>query len=262
MGRVQDKVALITGGSGDIGAATARLLAREGATVVIADVNEEQGRRIAREIGCDFELLDVTSEAQWDEAIRRVDEKHGGIDVLVNGAGIEGDLLHGTPENTSFEEWRRVHAINLDGTFLGCRAVLPVMKRRGKGSIVNISSMAGLTATPNSTSYGSSKAGVMQLAKTIAIHGSRDGHQVRCNSIHPGSIRTQMMANILRDFGQVAGMSAEELEERIVSAIPLGRLGEPEDVANLILFLASDESSYITGSEFRIDAGWHLAGSN
>jgi 3(or 17)beta-hydroxysteroid dehydrogenase len=154
------------------------------ARVTITDVNEKQGLDVAREIGCDFLALDVTDEGQWARVVRLADENNGGIHVLVNAAGVEGDLSAGSPETTTYTEWRRVHGINLDGTFLGCRSVLPVMKRMGAGSIINISSIVAYFGSPMSVAYGASKAAVQQFSKSVALHGSRDNKRVRCNSVH------------------------------------------------------------------------------
>jgi 3(or 17)beta-hydroxysteroid dehydrogenase len=258
MNRLQAKVALVTGGAGGIGEATARLFAAEGARVVIADVAEEQGRALARGIGGEFLRLDVTDEQQWADVVRGIDEHQGGPHVLVNAAGIEGNLEAGTPESTSYAEWRRVHAVNLDGTFLGCRAVLPVMKRLGAGSIVNISSIVAYFGSPLSVSYGSSKAAVQQLTKSVALHGSRDGKRVRCNSVHPGVIRTRMLRDIYATIARNLGISPKDAERANLRAVPFGEVGEPRDVAYLNLYLASDESRYVTGSEFQVDGGWHL----
>lgn len=258
MGRVDGKVAIVAGGAGGIGSATARALAREGARVTIADLADSQGTAVAREIGCDFLALDVTREDEWAGAVAAVDRKHGGIDVLVNAAGIEGNLENANPEMTSLAEWHRVHAVNLDGVFLGCRAVLPIMKRAGKGSIVNISSIVSYMGTPASVPYGSSKAAVQQLTKSVAVYGSRESMRIRCNSIHPGVIRTRMVRDIYAAFARTTGMTVAQAEENSLRKVPFGELGEPEDVANFALFLASDESKYATGSEFQVDGGWHL----
>jgi 3(or 17)beta-hydroxysteroid dehydrogenase len=260
MGRVQDKVAVVTGGSGGIGAATVRALHREGARVVVADVVDAAGRALAAELQCEFLHLDVTSEDAWKKAIAAVAAKDGTIDVLVNAAGIEGDMINGTPESTSLAEWRRVMAVNLDGTFLGCREVLPVMKRKGHGSIVNLSSMVAYFATPNSTSYGASKGGVMQLTKSVALHGALDGNRIRCNSVHPGIIATRMIESINTQIAQFNNMAVADTARASVARIPFGEAGRPEDVADLILFLASDESRYITGTEFAVDGGFRLMG--
>ena len=258
MDRMVDKVALITGGAGGLGGATARRMAEEGAKVVIADLADAQGRDLAEAIGAEYLGLDVTSEDSWARVIGAVDSRHGRIDVLVNGAGIEGDFVNGSPETTTLELWRKVLGVNLDGTFLGCKHVLPVMKRAGKGAIVNISSMASYLGTPVNVAYGASKAGVQQLTKSIAVAGSRGGMKIRCNSVHPGVIRTRMLDEIYRQIGQVANVSAEEAEQMSLRQIPFGEVGEPDDVAWLILYLACDESKYVTGSEFMVDGGWHL----
>jgi 3(or 17)beta-hydroxysteroid dehydrogenase len=259
MGRVQGKVALVTGGAGGIGAATVRALYREGARVTIGDVTERPESLLA-ETQSDFFRLDVASEANWKEVVAAVDKKHGTVDILVNAAGIEGDLSHGSPESTTFAEWRRVMSINLDGTFLGCREVLPVMKRAGRGSIINISSMVSYLATAHTTAYGASKAGVMQFTKSVALHGALDGNRIRCNSVHPGIIATRMIESINAQIARSSNSSFEDVTRAIVSRIPFGEAGRPEEVADLILFLASDESRYITGSEFSVDGGYRLMG--
>jgi NAD(P)-dependent dehydrogenase (short-subunit alcohol dehydrogenase family) len=253
-----DKVALVTGGAGGLGGATARRMAEEGATVILADLADEQGQALAREIGGEYRRLDVTSEDSWAAAVKAVDGRHGRIDVLVNGAGIEGDFVSGSPETTSLETWNKVLRVNLDGVFLGCKHVLPVMKRAGKGSIVNISSMASFLGTPVNVAYGASKAGVQQLTKSVAVHGTRGGMKIRCNSVHPGVIRTRMLEEIYKQIGQIANVSAEEAEQLSLRQVPFGHVGEPDDVAWLILYLASDEAKYVTGSEFMVDGGWHL----
>jgi len=258
MARFANKVALISGGAGGLGAATARRMAEAGGTVVIGDLADAAGQALATEIGGDYHRLDVTREESWSAVIAAVEAKHGRIDVLVNAAGIEGDVLHGSPETTTLEEWRKVLSVNLDGTFLGCKHVLPVMRRAGRGSIVNISSMASFLGTPASSAYGASKAGVQQLSKTVAVFGSRDGLKIRCNSVHPGVIRTRMLDNIYEQIGKLANLSAKEAEAASLKAVPLGEVGEPDDVAYLILYLASDEAKYVTGSEFMVDGGWHL----
>ena len=258
MGRVQDKVALITGGAGGLGGSTARLMAREGAKVVIADLADDAGKALAAELGGDYQRLDVTSEDQWQSVVSAVASKHGRIDVLVNGAGIEGDFVRGSPETTNLEQWRKVLSVNLDGTFLGCKHTLPVMRKAGRGSIVNISSMASFLGTPVNVSYGASKAGVQQLTKSVAVFGSRDGLKIRCNSVHPGVIRTRMLDHIFQQIGQLANVASDEAEQLMLKQVPWGEVGEPDDVGYLILYLASDEAKYVTGSEFMVDGGWHL----
>jgi 3(or 17)beta-hydroxysteroid dehydrogenase len=258
MGRVQGKIALISGGAGGIGAATAKRMIEEGAKVTITDI-VPNGPEVANAIGADYLRHDVRKEDEWKSAVAAVDKKYGGIDFLLNGAGIEGELKDSTPEHTSLEEWHRVFSINLDGTFLGCKTVLPVMKRKGEGSIVNISSMVSFFPTPTTCSYGATKAAVQQYSKSVAAYGAREGCRIRCNSVHPGIIRTRMLLHIAQEMSQApesqANKAADELAKQIV---PFGILGEPEQVADMILYLASDESKYVTGSEFRIDGGWGI----
>lgn len=255
--RVRGKVAIVTGGAGGIGAETARVLAREGAKVVITDVAEQAGRTIARELDGEFFTHDVSNEQQWQTLLERVLTAHGKLDVLVNAAGIEGSLT-AAGLATSLAEWRRVLAINLDGTFLGCRTCIPEMLKAGTGSIINIASIVSGFATPTALAYGASKAAVAQLTRSFAIHGASDGKRVRCNSVHPGVIRSRMTDNIISEFSKKANLSPEECEATIMAGVPFKARGAPSDVANLMLFLASDESSYITGSEFQVDGGWHV----
>jgi 3(or 17)beta-hydroxysteroid dehydrogenase len=257
MGRVEGKVALIAGGAGGIGAATARLLIREGAVVVIADVSPGL-RAAADSLGCTSVALDVTSEPQWEQAVAAIEAGHGRVDVLVNAAGIEGRQTPSSVVTTTLEDWRRVHAVNLDGTFLGCRAVLRVMDRQRRGSIVNVGSMASFVGSPLDCAYGSSKAAVQQLTKAVAVWGSRGGKQIRCNSVHPGLIRTPMLRHIVGQLAPDGGDPDAMIDRMARRMLPLGAIGEPEDVAHQILYLASDESRHVTGSEFQIDGGWHL----
>ena len=258
MARVANKVALITGGAGGLGSATARRLAEEGGVIVVADLDEGAGAAVAKETGGDYLRLDVTSEDDWRAAVEAVRSKHGRIDILVNAAGIEGDVINGSIESTSLDEWHKVLGINLDGTFLGCKHVLPVMAEARKGSIINISSIVSYMSTPSTVAYGASKAAVQQLTKSVAIHGCRDGMQIRCNSIHPGVMQTRMIDSIMMPVGQALNVTREQAEEGALSKVPFGYIGEPDDVAYLILYLASDDSRYVTGSEFMVDGGWHI----
>ncbi len=242
MGRLEGKTALITGGARGQGAAEATLFAEEGANVVLTDVLDEDGERTADAIGADYLHHDVTSEAEWAAAVARTVELHGGIDVLVNNAGIyvETSLIGG-----NLEEYRRVIEVNQVGVFLGMREVAPVMIERGGGSIVNISSVAGMRAAGGSFAYSASKWAVRGMTRAAAFALGRYG--IRVNSIHPGVIDTPM----LDETRMVTPGNMEELLERI----PLGRIAQPEEVAKLALFLASDDSAYSTGSEFIIDGG-------
>jgi 3(or 17)beta-hydroxysteroid dehydrogenase len=258
MARLSGKVALISGGAGGIGGATAALMVKEGAKVVIADL-AKNGPEIAKGAGADFVSLDVTSESQWERAVAETVANYGGIHILVNAAGIEGDQKNNSLMTTSLEEWRRVHAVNLDGTFLGCQKVMPVMERQKQGSIINISSIVSFFPMPFNCAYGSSKAAVQHLTKSVAAWGSRNGNQIRCNSVHPGLIRTRMLLNIVAQRSPTPNDDGNAAAERLAKAtLPLGALGAPDDVAQQILYLASDESSQVTGSEFRVDGGWSL----
>jgi len=254
-----DKLALVTGGAGGIGSATARLLVEAGARVVAMDRLERMPASLAN-LPLEYRQLDVTDELAWAELVMAVDAEHGRIDMLVNAAGIEGDQGRNTIASTTLEDWRRVHAINLDGTFLGCRSVMPVMERAGHGAIVNVSSVASYFPMPFNCAYGSSKAAVQHLTRSVAAWGSRNGHRIRCNSVHPGLVRTDMLRSIAAAGALRDGLSADAaIDQHARSAIPLGRAAEPEDVARQILYLSSDLAGQVTGADFRIDGGWTLA---
>ena len=246
--RLEGKVAFISGGAQGMGAAEARLFAAEGAMVAIGDILEDEGRRVAAQIGeaggkAIFLALDVTSESQWQDAIAATVAEFGKLDILVNNAGIGG---HGTVENTTVADWDRVMDINAKGVFLGTKSAIPELRRAGGGSIINISSQLGLVGVDNSSpQYQASKGAVRLLTKSTAIQYAGEG--IRANSVHPGPIVTPMTE---------AGRADPERNELTLSRIPLGRYGEPGDVAYGVLFLASDESSFMTGSELVIDGGW------
>ncbi|MFM0046019.1 SDR family NAD(P)-dependent oxidoreductase [Paraburkholderia sediminicola] len=253
--RAQNKVAIITGGTGGIGSETARLLAREGATVVITDLDEVGGKTLADEVGGAFYRLNVTDHAAWETLVDDVVKRYGGIDILVQCAGIEGDLKVDVLD-TSPDLWERVIAINLTGTFYGCKAVMPAMLAKKSGSIILLSSIVSYMAAMSAAPYGVSKAGVQHLAKTMALVGARNGAKVRVNSIHPGLIKTRMTDNIIKELADVGEISEEQVEASMVGEVPFGERGTPSDIASLILYLASDESRYMTGSDVKIDGGW------
>jgi len=242
MGRLEGKTALISGGARGQGAAEAALFAEEGANVVLTDVLDEEGERTADIIGGTFLHHDVTSEDEWAAVVARVVELHGGLDVLVNNAAIysPSSLLETEPD-----EFRRVIEVNQVGVYLGMREVVPVMIERGGGSIINISSGAGMRAGSSGFAYGASKWAVRGMTKSAAVRLGR--HGIRVNSIHPGFVETAML-------GQTRIVQRGNLDAA-VERIPLGRIGQPEEVAKLALFLASDESAYSTGSEFIADGG-------
>ena len=249
MGRLDGKVAFISGGARGMGAEEARLFAREGAKVAIGDVLEEDGRRVEAEINesggdCLFLRLDVTSEANWQSAIAATVSRFGALHILVNNAGIGG--VGGLVEDTSVEDWDRVMDINGKGVFLGTKAAIPEMQAAGGGSIINISSQLGIVATDNtSPMYHASKGAVRILTKSTAIQFAPDG--IRANSVHPGPVVTAMTERRREDPEAFALMR---------SRIPLGRFAEPIEIANAVLYLASDESGYVTGSEVVVDGGW------
>jgi 3alpha(or 20beta)-hydroxysteroid dehydrogenase len=247
MERLRDKVIVITGGARGQGAEEGRLFAREGATVVLTDVLDEDGARTAADIPrAQYLHLDVRSEAEWQSVIDTVLVRHGRIDVLVNNAGVDFVKRF---EQTSLDDWQRIVAINQTGVFLGMRTVARAMiaAKRG-GSIVNISSVAGMEGVKGRAAYGSTKWAVRGMTKIGALEWGE--HGIRVNSIHPGIIETPMTAN-LRAF------TDPEVRVRTERTIPLGRVGQPIDIAYMALFLASDESAYCTGQEFIVDGGVH-----
>jgi len=246
--RLEGKVALISGGARGMGAVEARLFAREGAKVVLGDILEVEGRKVEAEIRATggealFVRLDVTDESHWKHAVDTAVERFGKLNVLVNNAGVGS---HGRIEEVTLEAWNRVMDINSTGVFLGTKAAIPAMRRAGGGSIVNISSQLGLVGVDNSSpQYQASKGAVRLLTKATAIQYATE--RIRANSVHPGPIVTPMTE---------ARRANPETFRLTVSRIPLGRYGEPEDVAYGVLYLASDESSFVTGAELVVDGGW------
>lgn len=249
MSRLQNKVALVTGGAQGIGEAIVRAFADEGARVIITDIDPEDGETLAADIGptAVYRHLDVSDEAQWAETLDSVVAQFGRLDILVNNAGImgRGDGVLNDPENTSLEDWRRVMRVNLDGVFLGCKHAIRVMKPNG-GSIVNMSSRSGLVGIPHQAAYAASKAAVRNHTKTVALYCAEQKLNIRCNSVHPAAILTPMWEAMLKN---------EADKEAVEAGTPLHRFGRPDEVAAVVLLLASDEATFITGSEFNIDGG-------
>jgi NAD(P)-dependent dehydrogenase (short-subunit alcohol dehydrogenase family) len=237
MARLKDKIVLVTGAAGAVGRAVADAVKREDGVAIATD--------LARRTGIDH-ALDVTSEADWQTVLAKVERAHGRLDGLVNAAGI---ALLATIEDTDYASWRRVLAVNLDGTFLGCKLALALLKRSG-GAIVNLSSISGIVGGHNLAAYNASKGGVRLLTKSVALHGARLKPPVRCNSVHPAFLEGPMVDDILAQTAQ-----PEVARSRIARDIPLGRLGQPSEVADLCVYLLSDESRFVTGAEFLIDGG-------
>jgi NAD(P)-dependent dehydrogenase (short-subunit alcohol dehydrogenase family) len=244
--RLENKVALISGGARGMGAVEAKLFAKEGAKVIIGDMLEDEGRKVEAEINeaggvCVFVTLDVSDEDAWRKAVDEAVSRYGKLDILVNNAGIY--RAHNVEETTA-DEWDQVMDINAKGVFLGTKHAIPAMREAGGGSIVNISSVAGLTGSMVTSAYNASKGAVRLLTKSTAIQYASDG--IRANSVHPGTIETPMTEGFLAD---------DAARQDRMDRTPIGRLGRPEDVAYGALYLASDEASFVTGSELVIDGG-------
>lgn len=251
MSRLENKVALITGGASGLGKAMSMLFAKEGAKVIIGDVNEKEGKKVVDKIKEEngealFIPLDVTQESQWKSAMDKATDTYGQLDVLINNAGIGGGK---NIEEISFEDYRKLMSINMDGVFLGNKYAVQTMKNYSKsGSIINMSSIEGLVGDPSLPDYCSSKGGVRMLTKSVALHCGKSGYKIRANSIHPGFIETPMVKQAIDD----GAFDKDELD----SLHPIGHMGEPNDIAYAALYLASDESKFVTGSEQVVDGGY------
>lgn len=245
MGRVAGKVAIITGAASGMGKADALLLAREGASVVVADLNEVDGQALAERIGDNaiFLRLDVTDEDNWKSVIAATVDKFGRLDILVNNAGI---IALGSIVDTELETWRMINAVNSDGVFLGCKHAIPVMAESGGGSIINMSSVAAIHGQSFVAAYTASKGAVRSLTKSIAMFCKEQKNGIRCNSVHPDGVKTPMVVKVATGKETATAEDIEEIGK-------LGNMCEPEDVANMVLFLASDESSFVNGTEMLID---------
>lgn len=258
--RLKDKVALVTGAARGIGEAIAKAFVAEGAYVYVTDIDQPNGLRVVQALGASasFAVLDMRDEQAWAGVTAAVMQKHGKLDIVVNNAGVTGfenGFVAHDPEHASLDAWRAVHETNLDGVFLGCKYAIKAMRSSGSGSIINISSRSGIVGIPTAAAYASSKAAVRNHSKSVALYCAQQGMTVRCNSVHPAAILTPMWEPMLG-----TGPQREENMAMFVQDTPLKRFGQPEDVAAVAVMLASDESSYITGSEINIDGGI-LAGS-
>lgn len=246
MGRVEGKVALVTGGGSGLGAADCEALAREGAIVVVTDVKHETAAAVAERIGngAMAVALDVADEAQWIGVMQQIEARFGRLDILVNNAGV---VLSADVEDTTLEQFRWVNAIMTDGVFLGCKHAIPLMNRHDGGSIINMSSTGALLGYPIFFAYSAAKGAVRAMTKSVAVMCQEKGYKIRCNSVHPGAIETPMV--------QTAEGRPDRPREIPEGVLPPGTPGHPKDVAALVLFLASDESRFITGAELVIDNG-------
>jgi len=260
MGRVEGKIVIVTGGGTGIGRATARRLAEEGARVTVTDVNADAGREVADELGGEavFVQHDVRQEADWQRIMDAVATNHGRPDILVNNAGILATTPYQFLDQTDMEQWRAIQAVNVEGVFLGCKYGVAAMSVGGRqkggaggGAIVNLSSIAGLIGTPGAVAYGASKGAVRQMSKSVAIDCARKGLGIRCNSVHPGTIRTDMGDQVMR----MGSGDPEKTLAASIRRIPMGEPAQAVDVANCILFLASDEARHVTGAELVVDGG-------
>ena len=252
MNRVKNKAALITGGASGLGLASGKKLLKEGAKVIFTDIDKAKLENIKDQIDNEFaeffstKLLDVTDEDNWKSVLSESVDELGGLNILLNSAGI---TLGADIVSTSFDIWKKVHDRHLAGVFLGCKHALPLMSQSGKGSIINLSSISGIVAGWNTAAYNSSKAAVRHLTKSIALYCGKKEIDVRCNSIHPAFVDTPILDPMKQVFGK------EEAIKKLARQIPINRIGEPSDVANAVLYLASDESKFMTGSEIVLDGG-------
>ncbi len=247
--RLANKVAIVTGAASGLGRGSARRMAEQGATVVLADRDVELGQAAADELGAPhrFVALDVTDEAAWAALVDDTQRRFGRLDILVNAAGV---AVWGDIEKVTLAEWRFANAVNSEGTFLGCQAAIRAMKPTGGGSIINISSVAGLVADSDAPAYCASKAAVRLMTKSIALHCARAGYNIRCNSVHPSFIETPMVTTLIDRARDPAKMRT-----KLEQAAPLRRMGEVDDVAYMVVYLASDESKFVTGAELVVDGG-------
>ena len=250
--RLEGKIVLVTGGAGGIGSETARRFAAEGARVVVADIDLPGAQRVAAAApSLEAAYLDVTDDAAWRATVEDIVTRYGRLDVLINNAGIASFRDIETLEDA---EWHRTMAVNVDGTFFGCRAAVRAMKATGGGSIVNISSIAGIIGGRNTIAYNAAKGAVRLLTKSVALHCAHKQYAIRCNSVHPTFIETPMVDRVVNASRDPATASAA-----LAASVPLGRMGKAHEVAAMLLYLASDESQFVTGSEFVIDGGFTAA---
>ena len=248
MGRLEGKTAIVTGAAKGLGEATARLFVREGARVVLTDIDSANGQKIAGELGesAIFVKHDVRSAEGWQEVIKTAIDNFGGLNILVNNAGV---VEVGTIESQTIEQYDFVMDVSSKGTFLGCQLAMPALKKSGSGSIINMASVASIQGEPYVIAYCAAKGAVESLTRGVAVHCAKAGYNIRCNSVHPSAIVTPMV----QSMGAKMEESGQQRLAKDNSAAGTNRRGEPDDIANTVLFLASDESKFINGAQIRVD---------
>jgi 3(or 17)beta-hydroxysteroid dehydrogenase len=252
---LKNRVVLVTGGGMGLGEAIALRCITEGAVTIISDVQAELGASTATRIGARFIEHDVASEASWLNVMGDIERNEGRLDVLVNNAGILGSPEAATPVDTSLEEWRRLFSVNVDGVFLGCKSAIPLIAATGGGAIVNLSSVAAMVATPRAMAYGATKATVRQMTKSVAQYCAEHKLGIRCNSVHPGMVRTAMWNDHATRQAAMEGVALDVIHDRTTARIPLGDFTLAEDVASAVVFLASDQARHSTGIRLMVDGG-------
>lgn len=260
MDRMKDRVALVTGGARGIGRGIAERLVEEGARVVITDRDNTAGRATAAALGAAFIRQDVADEQGWRDIVSHLDQEFGGLHALVNNAGTDGDVAQAKdPEHAELDDWNNILSVNTTSVFLASKHCIPLLAKSGGGSIVNLSSVSSLVPVPILTAYATSKAAVDHLTRITALHCATAGYRIRCNTIHPGEVRTALLTGLFDRVSKQTGMGLAEVEAAMLSRMPMGEFQEPRDIANAALFLLSDEARHITGQALAIDGGFTLA---